>query len=256
MSDKKLSTEMKKKIIEKYVNTYTTTSFWDRLTIYQLIDDMVVNDDNLTMDDIDEIIKKIHKKLCNDSNLYSSIIDWVCSNTTLSFEDEDCDKKQDSEKSDNADKSKLSEYTKCILNIIDDIYDDKSEDEKVKKDEPLDVKPAFGSKAYVKPMCNCMYRQNEKIYSDDTKNYKEIKISVPGVLRGNISLTIKNNILTMQLKNVIRENDFVDKDMKLEYLMKPNYDVEHINSKLENGILTIHIPKIIPLNTDKTIEIK
>lgn len=84
---------------------------------------------------------------------------------------------------------------------------------------------------------------------------------LPGVRKENISLDLKNNRLEIIVSASQEEKDekFVLRERKATsfrrvFYLGENVDSDNINAKLENGVLTIDIPKVKP--NLKRIEVK
>ena len=93
----------------------------------------------------------------------------------------------------------------------------------------------------------------------------ELEVDLPGFKKEDISLDINNGYLTISAQ----KHDEHEEHEKHHYIRKERYfgsaqrsfyvgDVkeENINAKLENGTLSITIPKEKPVETKKRIEIK
>lgn len=103
------------------------------------------------------------------------------------------------------------------------------------------------------------------------ENKKEFKleISAPGYEKGDISLNVENNILTISAKKeskneekgedekVLRQ-EFTSSSFYRSFTLPENIDTENISAKEKNGVLKISLPKMdkAPEDKRKKIEIK
>lgn len=103
------------------------------------------------------------------------------------------------------------------------------------------------------------------------ENKKEFKleISVPGYEKGDISLNVENNVLTISAKKetkneekgedekVLRQ-EFTSSSFYRSFTLPENIDTENILAKEKNGVLKISLPKMekAPEDRRKKIEIK
>jgi HSP20 family protein len=97
---------------------------------------------------------------------------------------------------------------------------------------------------------------------------KEIKLEVaaPGLEKSDFKINVENNYLVIsadkkQENTESKENysrkEFSYHSFKRMYELPENTNGESISAKYDNGILSISIPKTVPVNkTVKTIEIK
>jgi len=76
-----------------------------------------------------------------------------------------------------------------------------------------------------------------------------IEITLPGIRKSNVKISLDNNVLSVRInqqenmegKFTMREYDFTTG--LRSFILPDSIDTEKINSKLENGILTIGLPK-------------
>jgi HSP20 family protein len=112
--------------------------------------------------------------------------------------------------------------------------------------------------------CEISEKLNKYIY-DVLDNEKDITVHlfVPGVEKDDISVTVANDILEINVKQpkidaklyAIKNSKFGDFNVKFKLTDKHNK--ESVESKLENGILIITIPKVTTSNNKvKVIDIK
>ena len=100
-------------------------------------------------------------------------------------------------------------------------------------------KECCGSAENRKRKCN-----DGKTHVSDTDNGKTIHVLMPGVDKNQVSVTVgSDGILSVGLKDVVFECPFVNPDLRYEFYMDDECDVENAKSSLKNGILTIFVPK-------------
>lgn len=122
---------------------------------------------------------------------------------------------------------------------------------------------------------------NQKLIDDlfsqnkpSIKNFSNIKeagdhvvleMIVPGFKKAEIEITIENNLINIIGKkelNVENESEkfilkeFSVKEFSKSFKVNPDMDLDQIESKLEDGILQIKIPKSKKLENKKIIKIK
>lgn len=81
-----------------------------------------------------------------------------------------------------------------------------------------------------------------KLKSDD-ENYKVI-IAIPGLTKEDIKISIKDGILSVSFDGLEKNSDllFVEK-FKKTYTIPEDVDEKTINAKVDNGVLSIMLPK-------------
>ena len=92
--------------------------------------------------------------------------------------------------------------------------------------------------------------------SDDEKNYY-IELSVPGLEKKDINLSINNNtlLLNYESKNE-KDHSFWQKSFRRNIKLPKNINLNSIEAKLKNGILSIKIQKDQQESKNQIIEIK
>ena len=107
----------------------------------------------------------------------------------------------------------------------------------------------------------------KKIYSNIKELDDEIllELIVPGFKKNEIEISLENNTLLVHAKKETKEensnekyilNEYSSKEFSRNFKINPNVDMESISSKLEDGILTIKVPKMKKIETKKLIQIK
>lgn len=101
------------------------------------------------------------------------------------------------------------------------------------------------------------------VQNDD---YTELRIAIPGLNKKDLNISINDNILMIQsLKEEKKEQtegraillkEFDYANFKLEYKLSENVDMEKIDAKYDNGILTIKLPFMKEESMNKKIELK
>lgn len=101
-------------------------------------------------------------------------------------------------------------------------------------------------------------REKKAKYSvNDNKDSKLIKVLLPGVDRKDVVLSYDNNVLTIKLNDdIILSTSFISHDLKMEFSIEEDCDIDKMNATLEQGVLTIEIPKKEKINTARIFEIK
>lgn len=81
-----------------------------------------------------------------------------------------------------------------------------------------------------------------KLKSDD-ENYKVI-IAIPGLTKEDIKISIKDGLLSVSFDGLEKNSDliFVEK-FKKTYTIPEDADEKTINAKVDNGVLSIILPK-------------
>jgi HSP20 family protein len=93
--------------------------------------------------------------------------------------------------------------------------------------------------------------RNEPHY-DDVGDAYEFHVEVPGVKKENIQIGMKDNRITINTQRKIKDQD--DK-RKGSFYMPPHVDTERAEARVEDGILTIRLPKQV-VATPRMIPIK
>ena len=112
------------------------------------------------------------------------------------------------------------------------------------------------------------FREIEKMMKTDvkeTENNYEIEVDLPGFDKKDVSISLNDGYLTISAKkeNATNENEhkYIRRERYYGSCQRSFYvgdiDENEINARLENGILTINVPKeVAKINRPKTIEIK
>jgi len=83
---------------------------------------------------------------------------------------------------------------------------------------------------------------------ENEKNY-QILVNLPGIEKENISLDFKNNVLSIKTENKNKtESRYLIKERNVQnferfFELPSDTDINNIQAKLNNGVLTIDIPK-------------
>ena len=92
-----------------------------------------------------------------------------------------------------------------------------------------------------------------------------LEAEVPGLTKDDVSVEVKDNILAVSGERKVKRDDdavYVRKELKRSsfkrsFSLGDNLDSERISAEFENGILTITIPKIKPVQVEaRRVEIK
>ena len=100
------------------------------------------------------------------------------------------------------------------------------------------------------------YRSN---LLEDNDSYM-LEMQTPGLTKKDISITVENGFIVvrsipedkfkMDNKTYIRR-EFYNTEIELDYRLADNVDIDNIKAKVENGILSIEIPKLIKNSNNK-----
>lgn len=100
-----------------------------------------------------------------------------------------------------------------------------------------------------------------KVDLHETENKLDVLVEVPGVLKEDLNVDVKDGVLTISgsRKSLLEEANYKEihsGSFERSLKLGKNYDIDNINVKLhKNGILRIEVPKKSE-ETKKTIEIK
>ena len=124
-----------------------------------------------------------------------------------------------------------------------------------------------------RPSLSLIRRDDEPLFRTPLTNITtdensfNITAELPGLNKGDIEITIKND--NLEIKGEIKEEKKEEKEGELirrevhsrkyyrSFSLPDNVDKDKIDAQLDNGILKLKIPKVIPKEPEKkTIEIK
>lgn len=88
-------------------------------------------------------------------------------------------------------------------------------------------------------------------YMTSTDNEVTIEMPLPGVSKENLKVNVEDNLLTIEAKTDAKSK--FAKSASKSWSLDDTIDVSHISAKLDNGLLTVTLPKIKPQK--KTIAI-
>lgn len=94
------------------------------------------------------------------------------------------------------------------------------------------------------------YTKDEYYVTSDEKQWT-IEIPLPGISKENLKIDIEDNMLTVQALPTVKSKAV--KAVKKSWYVDESLDVSSIVAKLENGLLTISLPKIKP--TKKSVAV-
>jgi len=96
------------------------------------------------------------------------------------------------------------------------------------------------------------------------KEFK-LELAAPGLEKSDFKLHVENNLLTVSVekkeekteqKENYRRREFSFHSFKRSFELPQNVDADAISAKYENGVLSVHVPKVIELNKNgKVIDI-
>lgn len=99
--------------------------------------------------------------------------------------------------------------------------------------------------------------------SEDKEGY-HLTADVPGVKKDQLTIAYDNEVLTLEV-NIKDDQESEDKtylrkerrQMHLKRSLRlPNIDAQGIKAKLEDGILTVTVPKVAPIDTRVLIDVE
>lgn len=216
--------EQTSKILEKYLDKYGYTGIFQILPISIKINELVEKYGDYAMEHADEIINKAHRYFSDNGYNVFDLLD----------KQESFDKKQ-------------AEIR---------------EEERKRKDKEFADKQNGGcvynhgteAKAEPKKSCGCN-KAKGNTYVADAEDKKIIKVLMPGVDKQNISIAVKDDILSVSLKDVVIETPFVNPDLEVTFYKDEDWNIDEMKASLDKGILIIEIPKLKKVDTTKYIEI-
>jgi len=213
MTDIQKITNLAEEIVEKYYDTYpeTSTDIFTIAAIMMNVTEELEKFENVTKHDYPTIISNIHSKY--EKNETDSIFMQLLR-----------DFKMIPETKNNCSKICNCNKEKNATNIFSSSPQEKISVEKQKENKP----------------CQC---NDKKINVKDTETEKTIQILMPGIEKENILITVEEKNLVVKLKNVVFEYPFVNPNIRYEFPIDDNFDIQNTKSSLKNGILTIAIPK-------------
>lgn len=92
-----------------------------------------------------------------------------------------------------------------------------------------------------------------------------VDVDLPGVKKENISVDIKDGLLTISgersFKEEVKEEDYYKVETRFgkfsrSFNLPDNIDIENIDASSENGVLEVVIPKVENTKNTRSIEIK
>lgn len=95
-----------------------------------------------------------------------------------------------------------------------------------------------------------IYTKDEYYVTSDEKQWT-IEIPLPGISKENLKIDIEDNMLTVQALPTVKSKAV--KAVKKSWYVDESIDATAIVAKLENGLLTISLPKIKP--TKKSVAV-
>ncbi len=94
------------------------------------------------------------------------------------------------------------------------------------------------------------YSRDEYYVSVDEKQWT-IEMPLPGISKDNLKIDVEDNMLTVQATPSVKSK--ATKSVKKSWYVDENVDVTSIVAKLDNGLLTVTLPKIKP--TKKSVAV-
>lgn len=99
--------------------------------------------------------------------------------------------------------------------------------------------------------CKCGNKKGQEI---ETVNGRTIRLALPGVKKENVSIKAEGKSIKISVVNLKREEySFVSGGLHGVYYLGDGYAVENAKAKMEDGVLTVFVPKVE--KEDKKFEI-
>ena len=92
---------------------------------------------------------------------------------------------------------------------------------------------------------------SNEYYQTSTDGEVVIEMSMPGISKENLKVNIEQNTLIIEAKPSIKSK--AERGVKKCWYLPDNVDIDNITAKLENGLLTLTMPKIKPAK--KTVSV-
>lgn len=221
--------EQASKILEMYLDKYGYISIFQILPISLKINRLVEKYGDSAMEHADEIINKVHRYFNDNGYKVSDLFDEQERSDKIDAEIREEERKRNDKEFDKAQKAHYGVG----------VWDNNS-----------------GTDAKVEPKksCGCNKAKNNT-YVADAEDKKTIKVLMPGVDKQNISIAVKDDILSVSLKDVVIETPFVNPDLEVTFYADEDWNIDEMKASLDKGILTIEIPKIKKADTTKYINI-
>lgn len=87
------------------------------------------------------------------------------------------------------------------------------------------------------------YNKDEYYVSSDDKQYT-LEMSMPGISKENLKIDVEEGMLVVQATTTSKSRAV--KNVKKSWYIDENIDASNIAAKLENGLLTVILPKSKP----------
>lgn len=94
------------------------------------------------------------------------------------------------------------------------------------------------------------YTKDEYYVTADDKQWT-IEMPLPGISKDNLKIDIEDNMLTVQATPTVKSK--ASRGVKKSWYVDESVDVSAIVAKLENGLLTVTLPKVKP--TKKSVAV-
>ena len=116
------------------------------------------------------------------------------------------------------------------------------------------------------PATRSLARDTFKLDIEDREKDFLIEAELPGVDKENVSISMEADCLTIAVnvneerEEEDKERNYVHKEHRFSSMSRKIYlgdaDVDNISAKLENGVLSVTVPKMAQVETVKTINIE
>ena len=99
-----------------------------------------------------------------------------------------------------------------------------------------------------------MNHSNEsECYITNTDKELTIEMSVPGASKQDLTVDVVEGTLLVNVKPKVKSK--LAREVKRSWKLGDNVDIDNIGAKLENGILTLTVPKRLPIKKSVTITV-
>jgi len=90
-------------------------------------------------------------------------------------------------------------------------------------------------------------------YQTNTDSDITIEIPLPGISKENLKINIEDGLLNIQATSSIKSRAV--RNINKSWSLDDSIDINNINAKLENGLLTVKLTKIKPVKKSVTVTI-
>jgi len=95
---------------------------------------------------------------------------------------------------------------------------------------------------------------NVNVFRKDNEDGIVMEFSVPGLTKEDLTILVDGDILRISYKTDEDKSNFI-KSFERSYSIGDDLDIKKIGAKVENGVLTVTLPKDKKKNSQRTISI-